>query len=100
MAAEYRITLPDEEMPGGQLDRTRQAMELRGRRALTPLSNGVKWRVESLARRCANIRAVAPPVEARRCGIDCTTRRPALDRRRVFLISEDVKGGNHDENRL
>ena len=30
MAAEYRITLPDEEMLASELDRTRQAMELRG----------------------------------------------------------------------
>ena len=30
MAGEYRITLPDEELLAGELDRTRQAMELRG----------------------------------------------------------------------
>ena len=30
MAAEYRITLPDEKMLAAELDRTRQAMELRG----------------------------------------------------------------------
>ena len=30
MAAEYRITLPDEELLATELDRTRQAMELRG----------------------------------------------------------------------
>ena len=30
MAAEYRITLPDEELLAAELDRTRQAMELRG----------------------------------------------------------------------
>ena len=29
MAGEYRITLPDEEILAGELDRTRQAMELR-----------------------------------------------------------------------
>ena len=31
MAGEYRITLPDEELLASELDRTRQAMELRGR---------------------------------------------------------------------
>ena len=30
MAGEYRVTLPDESMLAGELDRTRQAMELRG----------------------------------------------------------------------
>ena len=30
MAGEYRITLPDEELLAAELDRTRQAMELRG----------------------------------------------------------------------
>ena len=30
MAAEYRITLPDETLLGAELDRTRQAMELCG----------------------------------------------------------------------
>lgn len=30
MAGEYRITLPDEKLLAGELDRTRQAMELRG----------------------------------------------------------------------
>ena len=30
MAGEHRITLPDEELLAGELDRTRQAMELRG----------------------------------------------------------------------
>ena len=30
LAGEYRITLPDEEILAGELDRTRQAMELRG----------------------------------------------------------------------
>ena len=33
MAGEYRITLPDEELLAGELDRTRQAMELRGVRS-------------------------------------------------------------------
>ena len=35
MAAEYRITLPDEELLAAELDRTRQAMELRSSTALT-----------------------------------------------------------------
>ena len=30
MAAEYRITLPDETLQAAELDRTRQATELRG----------------------------------------------------------------------
>ncbi len=30
MAAEYRITLPNEEVLAAELDRTRQAIELRG----------------------------------------------------------------------
>ena len=30
MAAEYRITLPDETVLAAELDRTRQVMELRG----------------------------------------------------------------------
>ena len=34
MAGEYRITLPDEALLAGELDRTRQAMELRG--SITP----------------------------------------------------------------
>ncbi|MDE2860925.1 MAG: PDDEXK nuclease domain-containing protein [Chloroflexota bacterium] len=34
MAGEYRVTLPDEELLAGELDRTRQAMELRG--SVTP----------------------------------------------------------------
>ena len=36
MAGEYRITLPDEALLAGELDRTRQAMELRG----APLEDG------------------------------------------------------------
>ena len=31
---------------------------------------------------------------------NCTTRRPAPDRRRVFLVSENVKGGGHGEKHL
>ena len=41
MAGEYRITLPDEELLASELDRTRQAVELRG--SITPeasASNG------------------------------------------------------------
>ena len=40
MAAEYRITLPDEEMLATELDRTRQAMELRGRITLEASGTG------------------------------------------------------------
>ena len=36
MAAEYRITLPNETVLAAELERTRQAMELRPRRTLTP----------------------------------------------------------------
>ena len=46
MAAEYRITLPDETVLAAELDRTRQAMEDGGDALWRPLSSGVKWRVE------------------------------------------------------
>ena len=42
MAGEYRITLPDEEILAGELDRTRQEMELRGTRGEVPLARQEK----------------------------------------------------------
>ena len=38
MAAEYRITLPDEELLAAELDRTRRSKELRGPATLEPPS--------------------------------------------------------------
>ena len=40
MAAEYRITLPDETVLAAELDRTRQTMELRGSIASGPPTTG------------------------------------------------------------
>ena len=95
MAAEYRITLPDEKMLAAELDRTRQAMELRGpstaageapRRTTrsnergtakgigggqprfdAPLSRAVKWRADKEVgpAMLQTPRAVAPPDRSR-----------------------------------
>ena len=42
MAGEYRITLPDEELLASELDRTRQAMELRSSVTGTPTTGGAR----------------------------------------------------------
>ena len=47
MAGEYRISLPDEEMLATELDRKRQAMELRGSVASDALARGGTMKVES-----------------------------------------------------
>ena len=42
MAAEYRVSLPDETVLAAELDRTRQAMALRARRAWRPLARNAR----------------------------------------------------------
>ena len=101
MAAEYRIALPDETVLAAELDRTRQAMELTRRRALTPpVQRGKMAGRKKLARRCDEHPGPWRHLTEQVMRIDCTTRRPALDRRRVFFISRDTRGGSHGENRL
>ena len=53
-AAEYRITLPDEELLAEELDRTRQGIELRGSiRSLTSIISEMRWypKTKQLAKR-------------------------------------------------